>query len=396
MHAKIDHILIRYGELSTKKKNRKFFVQKLIFNIREHLKAYPKIKVLDKYDRILVQLNDEPMDDVIEILKNIFGIANFTPIVKCETDPDKIADLATYHMSLEKLSTFKVISRRKVKNLPFNSDQLNRIVASQILSNTDHKVDVHNPDIKIRIEVDADETHIGVRTYQGLQGLPVGVSGKALLLMSGGIDSPVAAYLMMKRGVKVECVHFATPPYTSPQSMEKVETLVRHLTKYQPVIALHVVDFTKTQQELYRPIDTSYGITLMRRAFVRIANWIADERKCLAIVTGDSIGQVASQTLESIQTIQEVSKLPMFRPLLTYDKLEIVNLAKQINTYETSILPFEDCCSLFAVSNPKTKPRLDFTLVEENKCLGLDELMNEAYSSKVTEFISAVHEEDYL
>ena len=159
---------------------------------------------------------------------------------------------------------------------------------------------------------------------------------------------------------------------------------------------MHVVDFTKTQQELYRPIDTAYGITLMRRAFVRIANWIAIERKCLAIVTGDSIGQVASQTLESIQTIQEVSKLPMFRPLLTYDKLEIVNLAKQINTYETSILPFEDCCSLFAVSNPKTKPKIEFTFVEENKCVGLDELMQEAYDTKVTEFISADIQEDYL
>ncbi len=396
MLAKIDHILIRYGELSTKKKNRKFFVDKLIFNIKEQLKNYPKVKVLNKYDRILVQLNDEPMDEVIDILKNIFGIANFTPIVKCESDPDKIAELTTLHMSLERLSTFKVIARRKVKTLAFNSDQLNRIVASRILSTTDHKVDVHHPDIRIRIEVDADETLIGLRTYQGLQGLPVGVSGKALLLMSGGIDSPVAAYLMMKRGVKVECVHFATPPYTSPQSLEKVETLVRHLTKFQPVIPMHIVDFTKTQQELYRPTDNSYGITLMRRAFVRIANWIADERKCLAIVTGDSIGQVASQTLESIQTIQEVSRLPMFRPLLTYDKLEIVNLAKQINTYETSILPFEDCCSLFAVSNPKTKPRLDFTLVEENKCVGLEELMQEAYTSKITEFISVKTDEDYL
>lgn len=395
MHAKIDHILIRYGELSTKKKNRHFFVQKLIFNIREQLKEFPTLKVLDKYDRILVQLNQEDMDKVIEALKNVFGIANYTPIVKVETNPEIIAEVTAYFMSLERSSTFKVISRRKVKTLPFNSDDLNRIVASKVLSTTDHKVDVHNPDIKIRIEVDQNETLIGLKTYTGLQGLPVGVSGKALLLMSGGIDSPVAAYLMMKRGVKVECVHFATPPYTSPQSLDKVVQLVRHLTKYQSTIALHVVDFTKTQQELYRPIDTSYGITLMRRSFVRIANWIAEERKCLAIVTGDSIGQVASQTLESIQTIQEVSKLPMFRPLLTYDKLEIVDLAKRINTYETSILPFEDCCSLFAVSNPKTKPRIEFTLEQEKKCVGIDELMQEAFETKETQFITKIVE-DYL
>lgn len=389
MLAKIDHILIRYGELSTKKKNRRFFVKQLILNIKNQLKATPLIRVIDKYDRILVELNGEDIDVVIEKLKHIFGIANFTPIVRCESNVELIAQIAAEQMSKIDSTTFKVITSRKIKTLAFISDDVNRAVAGAILDSSHHKVDVHHPEIKIRIEVSAKETLMGFKTYPGLQGLPVGVSGKTLLLMSGGIDSPVAAYLMMKRGVSVECVHFETPPYTSAQALEKVKNLVKILTLYQAEIPLHIVDFTALQQEIYRPIEKRYGITIMRRFFVRIANLIAQERKCSAIVTGDSIGQVASQTVESMETIQDASIKPIFRPLLTYDKLEIINLAQTIGTYETSILPFEDCCTLYAVNSPKTKPRIYFTQEQEEKCEGLDDLMKIAYESKVSQIIDS-------
>lgn len=386
-----NHILIRFGELSTKKKNRRLFVRTLISSIRKRCIHFPNIQLKDQFDRILLILNNEPMEPVLEALGDVFGIASYTPVFMCESTLEAIAQTTFEQMKDLEPSTFKVESRRKVKTFPFNSMDVNRAVASLILSQTQHRVDIHHPHISIRVEVGAHETHIGVKTYLGRLGMPVGVGGKALVLMSGGIDSPVAAYMMMKRGVEIECVHFTTPPFTSDQALQKVKGLIQQLTRFQAEIPLHIVNFTDVQVEMYRPIDKRYGITLMRRGFVRIANRIAKERKALALVTGDSIGQVASQTIESLGTIEEASLIPVLRPLLTYDKMEIIQWAKTLNTYPISILPYDDCCSLFAVNEPKTKPRVYFTELEEAKCNDLDGLMDQAYQTKETILI---HEKD--
>lgn len=389
-----EYILIRFGELSTKGKNRKMFVRTLINNIRKQCQRFESIEVKDHFDRILLFLNGAEEKAVCALLSNVFGISSFTPVKVCASNLDAMAELAFSEMKDVEPTTFKVETRRKSKNMPFVSDDVNRKVAGLILSSTQHKVDIHQPHIRIKIEVGLDNTYIGIKTYPGLQGFPIGVGGKAMVLMSGGIDSPVAAYLTMKRGVEIECIHFATPPYTSPQALEKVRQLVRVLTRYQPIIKLHVVDFTDVQLDIYKHIDKRYGVTLMRRAFVDIATRISKQTKAIALITGDSIGQVASQTLESMGVIQAATDLPILRPLVTYDKMEIVGLAEQIGTYAISIQPFEDCCSLFAVKEPKTKPRLYFVQHEEAKC-DLPPLVTKATESITTEIITETSE-DFL
>ncbi len=395
LKLKSEYILIRFGELSTKKKNRRLFVKTLIQNIKKACYDTPNIRLEDRFDRILLRLHGEDETVVLNHLAYVFGISSYTPVYKTETDLDKIAELCLHHIQSIESTTFKVATTRKIKTLPFISDDVNRHVAGLILRNTQHKVDIHHPEIIVKIEADALETWVGLTTYKGMGGMPVGVSGKALVLMSGGIDSPVAAYQMMKRGVEIECVHFMTPPYTSELALNKVKDLVTSLLPYQSSIKLHVVDFTKTQQALYTGTDTRYGITMMRRAFVRIANRIAKDQKCLALVSGDSIAQVASQTLESLATIEHASFIPLFRPLLSFDKNEIIDLAKKIGTYAISILPYEDCCSLFAVNDPKTKPRIYFVEKEEEKVNDLTRLLEEAYLSTYTQVIS-YDRKDYL
>lgn len=392
LNPNIEYILIRFGEMSTKKKNRKLFIKTLIQNIKSACQDEPSITLKNQFDRIMLTLNGAHQQVVLDRLSKVFGIASYTPVMVVDTDIETISAITLSQMISEPISTFKIETRRKVKNLPFISDDINRAVAGRILANTEHKVDIHHPEVKIRIECGPTKTSIGIKTYPGLQGMPVGVGGKALVLMSGGIDSPVAAYLMMKRGVEIECVHFQTPPYTSPQALEKVRQLIQKLTPYQAKIPLHIVDFTQVQLEIYRPIDKRYGVTLLRRAFMKIATSIAKETHLLALVTGDSIGQVASQTLESMSTIGVVTPLPIIRPVITYDKIEIIELAKRIGTYEISILPYEDCCSLFAVNEPKTKPRIYFTELEEAKCNNLDGLIEAATSTVVTEVIQKTQE----
>lgn len=395
LESKSEYILIRFGELSTKKKNRRLFVKTLILNIKKACIEHPNIRLEDRFDRILLRLNGEDESNVLNALQHVFGIASYTPVYQTETDLDEIAKVCLFHIKEIESSSFKVYTKRKIKTLPFISDDVNRHVAGLILKNTQHKVDIHHPVITIKIETDALETWIGLKTYKGMGGMPVGVSGKALVMMSGGIDSPVAAYQMMKRGVEIECVHFMTPPFTSELALNKVKDLVQALLPYQSSIKLHIVDFTKAQQSLYTDTDTRYGITMMRRAFVRIANRIAKDHKCLALVSGDSIAQVASQTLESLATIEHASFIPLFRPLLSFDKNEIIDLAKKIKTYPISILPYDDCCSLFAVNDPKTKPRIYFVEKEEEKVHDLAALLEEAYLNQHTEVISLTRK-DYL
>jgi thiamine biosynthesis protein ThiI len=391
---KTDRILVRFGELSNKGKNRNLFVRQLIQNLKYQLSNYPDIRYRNQFDRIMIELNGADSDEVLERARHVFGIRSLSPVVVTPMDFELINEACLELMKQEKVGTFKVDTNRKDKTLNFTSNDLNLSVAKTILSQTEHRVDVHNPDIRIRIDVDAEKANIAVKTVLGAQGFPIGVGGKALLLLSGGIDSPVAGYYTMKRGVEIECIHFAAPPYTTIQALDKVKQLAEKLCVYQPRIKLHVVPFTEIQLEIYKKAHPAYTVVLMRRAMMKIAERVMHENKMLALVSGESLGQVASQTLQSMASIQDAMDGLILRPLLTFDKNDIIDVAKKINTYETSILPYEDCCTIFSVTNPITKPKLKIVLLEEAKC-ELDELIDVAYKSIETTEIR-YHQETYL
>ncbi len=353
-----EYILIRFGELSTKGKNKKDFIRRLAVNMQRALQAYPELTFERTRDHIYVHLNGTDYRPVADILVKVFGIRSFAPTLKVANEMPEIIKAGRQIME-GKQGTFKVITKRANKKFPIHSDEINRAVASEVLRNygPQHlKVDVHDPDYELIVEIREQATYVMAETILGAGGYPVGVGGKALLMMSGGIDSPVAGYLTMKRGVEIECIHFASMPYTSQEALNKVKELTRIISGYQGRIKLHVVPFTETQLAIYKNCDEEYAITIMRRMMYRIANKIAEKNKCLALVNGESVGQVASQTLESISVINAVSEYPVIRPVVTYDKLEIIALAEKIGTYEVSILPYEDCCTIFTPKNPVTKP----------------------------------------
>lgn len=362
-----DTVLIRYGELSTKGKNRNVFIKKLLDNIKLSLSDLTKLEYRRTHDRIYIKINGENIAIIEERLKNVFGISSFSFTMKIPSNIENIKDVTLNLMKDKQDTTFKVITKRQNKNFELISDKVNRIVASNILLNTNHKVDVHNPEVKIKIEIQKEDTYITSNKIEGAKGYPTGVNGKVLLMLSGGIDSPVAAYYIMKRGIEVEAIHFASPPYTSNQALEKVIDLARIVSMYQGKMRVHIVNFTDIQMEIYSKCNESYAITIMRRMMVRIAEKVAKNRNCLAIATGENLGQVASQTLESLSVINEVTKMPIIRPLITFDKIEIINKAIDINTYQTSILPYEDCCTIFNPKNPVTKPKLEKAILLENK-----------------------------
>ena len=280
---------------------------------------------------------------------------------------DKIIDACEELIKGKEKFTFKVKAKRADKNFPIHSDDMNRLVATRILRNYEHKVDIHNPDVNIYIEVRNEGAFVYLDIIKGLGGFPLGVIGKSMLLMSGGIDSPVAAYLMMKRGIKIEAVHFASPPYTSDGAIQKVKDLLKVLAGIQEEIKLIIIPFTKLQEKIYESKDESYNITIMRRMMYRIAEKEAIMNNCLALCSGESIGQVASQTLESMATIGEVTNMPIIRPLATFDKSEIIKIATKIDTYDISIRPYEDCCTVFVPKHPQIKPLNTKAREEEEK-----------------------------
>lgn len=355
-NTEYEFIVCRYGELSTKGKNRRSFTAQLLRNIKSQLKEFTNLTYRETYDRLYITLNGEDTDAITEQLKMVFGLSSFSLALKCERDLDEIAAIATERIKLETGKTFKVIARRHDKSYEHISDVINRHVATSILKETEWTVDVRKPDVGIIIEIRSSAAYIMMGRVKGAGGYPVGIQGKVMMMLSGGIDSPVAAYLMMKRGVRIEAVHFASPPYTSDESLKKVLDLAQILTNYQDTINVHVVPFTDIQLAINKKVPESYAITLMRRFMLRIGDQIAEKRHCLAIANGESLGQVASQTLESMKEITSIGTLPILRPVLTYDKIEIIDLAREINTYETSILPFEDCCTIFTPQKPTTKP----------------------------------------
>lgn len=372
-----EFIVCRYGELSTKGKNRRNFTAQLVRNVRAQLKAFSGLTYKETYDRLYITLNGEDAQAVSNELKHVFGLSSFSLAIKVERDLEVIAMEVVKLIKEEEGSTFKVVARRHDKSYEHISDTINRHVATRVLQNTDLKVDVRKPDISVIVEIRQDAAYLMMSKIEGAGGYPVGIQGRVMLMLSGGIDSPVAAYLMMKRGVTIEAIHFASPPYTSDEAQKKVMDLAKTLTKYQATIRVHVVPFTDIQLEIYKKTNESYAITLMRRFMLRIGQQFAENRHCLAIANGENLGQVASQTLHSMKEITNIATLPILRPLLTYDKIEIIDLARKIETYETSIIPFEDCCTIFTPTKPTTKPsakKIDFY---ESK-LELDALIEKA------------------
>lgn len=356
-------IIIRYGELTTKNKNRIDFIKQLKINIKYALSDYREIKIIHFHDRIeLTNLSLAIMDDFINILVKIFGISSLSPAFSIDKNIEVLSQKVMtllLNQDLTNAKTFKLFVSRNDKNFPLNSEQIIKIIAAMILKKTNLKVNVINPDLKINIKVNKEDIYLFANKIIGAGGLPVGSSGKVLLLLSGGIDSPVAAYKLMKRGLQVQYLHFATPPFTLPASLKKVETLVQILAPYNVGSKnLYICNFTNLQNELTHLKKENYRIILMRRMFIRIANLFAEKYKIQALATGESLGQVASQTLASINAINIVATLPILRSLITEDKFDIINVAKNIGTYETSILPFADCCSLFVPKNPVTQPKI--------------------------------------
>lgn len=391
-----EHILIRYGELALKKRNRREFETQLVRNIKKSLKAHPKVQVERVYGRMYLVLNGEPYEQVEAKLKKVFGIHSFSPTRFLQT-----FDLeAIQHAALEAVldvdpapRTFKAVVKRPNKQFPHRSQEMNHLVGGYILHNTDDlKVDVHKPDVEVRVEIRVEGVFISCRTIRGMGGLPTGSSGKAMLMLSGGIDSPVAGWMTMKRGVRIEGVHFHSYPFTSERAKQKVIDLARILTQYSGGMKLHVVPFTEIQTQIRQHCPEHYTITIMRRFMMRITERLAQKHGALAIATGESLGQVASQTMESMYTINHVINTPVLRPVVAMDKEEIMTISRQIETYETSILPYEDCCTVFVPKSPVTRPKPEIA-EEFERVLDVERLVEEAVAAVESIWIDPVAEE---
>lgn len=355
-----NELLIHFGELSTKGLNKKRFIQQLAKNIRHSLKAQALVGTVQTDRDHLYILFDEPTDILpyVDIFQRISGIQKITPVLRCELDIKKIKEAALTLAKEQEFETFKVACRRANKAFPLDSFGVMREVGGFLLvSLKTKKVDVHNPDLTLNIEIRDDYAYLSFVNYPGCGGYPLGTNGKALHLLSGGIDSPVAAYLLLRRGILVEMIHFAAPPYTSERVVDKLTSLMKKLNLYQARIRLHIIPFTDLQLSIYKHAAEPYCITIMRRMMMRISSRLADKLGLPAISTGESIGQVASQTLNSMKVINEVTNTPIIRPLAVFDKLEIIKISKDIDTYDISIEPYEDCCTIFKPKKPRTNPR---------------------------------------
>ena len=349
-------IFIKYGELTTKKGNRNTFIKKLSNNIENSLKG---IDYKIKSDRSRLYIEAEDIDRVIDKIKYVFGIHSIVVAYKVENEEQVISNSVLELLKEKEFKTFKIDTKRALKKFPIHSMDFNKIVATNILKNLDVSVDVHNPDILVKIEIRMEGTFIYFEQIKGLGGYPVGVQGKSLLMLSGGIDSPVAGYLALKRGVDLECLYFESPPHTSEMAKDKVIKLANIINKYSGNIKVNVIPFTKIQEAIYKNVKSEYVITIMRRMMYRIAEEVCKRKKLEVIFNGESIGQVASQTLSSMNVINNVCNIPVIRPVACMDKLEIIKIAKEIGTYETSILPYEDCCTVFVPKHPVINPKLD-------------------------------------
>ncbi|EKE3416069.1 tRNA 4-thiouridine(8) synthase ThiI [Enterococcus faecalis] len=380
--------MVRYGELSTKGKNRKTFIMQLAQNVKRALADFPALKIHADRDRMHILLNGEDSEEVIPKLSKVFGIQNFSPSIRIEKEMSAIRAMVqeVVREVYTPGKTFKITAKRSDHSFELDSNGLNQELGGAVIEAIPEiQVQMKKPDINLRIEIRKDAAYLSYETIRGAGGLPVGTSGRGMLMLSGGIDSPVAGYLAMKRGVEVEAVHFASPPYTSEQALQKAKDLAEKLVPYVGTIQFIEVPFTEIQEEIKRVVPQGYLMTITRRLMLRLTDTIREMRKGLVIINGESLGQVASQTLQSMVAINEVTSTPIIRPVVSMDKTEIIEIAEKIDTFELAIQPFEDCCTIFAPPQPKTRPRLDKAQDYEAR-LDLEGLMDRALEGlKITE-----------
>jgi len=358
-----NELLIRYGEISLKGRNRNVFVKKLRNNIKDALSDLKTVILKPERDRMFLFAEDkQDMEEAIARLPHIFGIQSFSPVAKCEATLEAIKEKALEIIGANETAgkTFKVEVRRTDKRFPLVTNELQLEIGSHVLrSFPDLIVQMKKPDIVLLIDIRIEGAFLTAKVYEGAGGMPVGSNGHSILMLSGGIDSPVAGYLMMKRGVSIDAIHFASPPFTSDLAKKKVMDLAEKLSSFGAAVRLHIIPFTEIQQAIVSQVPDNVSMTTTRRLMLQIADKVREEEGALAIVTGESLGQVASQTLESLTAINAVTSSPILRPLIATDKLDIIDIAQKIGTYEISIRPYEDCCTIFSPSNPKTKPKLE-------------------------------------
>lgn len=390
-----DEIMVRYGELSTKGHNKKNFIDRLGTNVRKALHDFTDVKVHANQDRMHVILNGVDSEAVMKRLKQVFGIQTFSPVLKVDKNFGAVCEAAKtlIEKQVSQPVTFKVETKRSDHNFEMGTFEMNRQLGGYLLEQFPDllTVDVHNPAIEIRVEIRGNGIYLMSEIIKGAGGLPVGTAGKGMMMLSGGIDSPVAAYLALKRGVSLEMVHFYSPPYTSEQALAKTKELTGKLARYAGSIRFIQVPFTEIQETVKEKVPEGYLMTVQRRFMLRLAVELANRRKGLAIFNGESLGQVASQTMESMRAIEAVTNLPVLRPVLSYDKTEIIKIAEDIDTYNLSILPYEDCCTVFTPPSPKTKPNLEKATKYEG-WLDVDGLMERALKGVKIEEIHADQE----
>ncbi|MGT2957511.1 tRNA 4-thiouridine(8) synthase ThiI [Streptococcus bovimastitidis] len=391
-------IMVRHGELSTKGKNRMRFINKLKSNIQDVLSPFPQVTVRSDRDRTHVYLNGADYQPVVEALKLVFGIQALSPVYKVEKNVEVLkSSVQEIMQSLYKEGmTFKISSKRSDHQFELDSRDLNLTLGNAVFDVLPHiKAQMKQPDVNLQVEIRDEAAYLSYENIKGAGGLPVGTSGKGMLMLSGGIDSPVAGYLALKRGVDIEAVHFASPPYTSPGALKKAKDLTRRLTRFGGNIQFIEVPFTEIQEEIKEKAPEAYLMTLTRRFMMRITDAIRQSRNGLVIINGESLGQVASQTLESMQAINAVTSTPIIRPVVTMDKLEIIDIAEKINTFDISIQPFEDCCTIFAPDRPKTNPKIK-NVEQYEKRFDIEGLVQRAVAGIIVSEITPVDDSDAI
>ena len=392
--TKIKEILLcKYGELILKGANRGFFEDKLCKELRYRAKKYGNFNISRSQSTIMVEPldDDADIDGMFDAARKVFGIAAISRCAVAEKNMESIAEITRRYIPefLRDKKTFKVEAKRSDKTFPLDSPAISKEIGGVILSCLPRlRVNVHEPDVVVKVEVRERAAYIHAGQFKGAGGMPVGSNGKGLLLLSGGIDSPVAGYMIAKRGIKIECLYFESFPYTSEQAREKVFELAKKISAYTGSITVHVVSLTEIQEELVRKCDEDYFTLLLRRFMMRLAKKVANKYECPALITGESLGQVASQTIEAISVTNPIAEMPVFRPCIGMDKEEIITISRHIGTFDISILPYEDCCTVFTPKHPRTRPELAKVEAQEEK-LDIEALTERAFATMFTEYFKA-------